>query len=298
MSRLWREGLGDVAEKEAMTQLLAALRKVMGYDERAQELAQSHGISLHLPQPPSTSSREVVTTANTFTANGATTIGGDQPSQTRPPTTSSPLTRHTDTPSTPLIVSSPLTCRHSSTVTEAPSSTVDGGGNSSSSISTLPLDNTAPFTQREQQVPKFRSQSPTLSSTSSTERSDDHHLLNSIIDMSLIKHKYAILDVCQRLPPSVSVMNDFAQRLNIPLDRVRQITNDSTMQEERYYQMLKFWLGEGGGGESKRTFMELRDALVSCQQLTASDIILRRLQSPGLTLRSPQVQRNSPQLVL
>ena len=45
MSRLWREGLGDVAEKEAMTQLLAALRKVMGYDERAQELAQSHGKS-------------------------------------------------------------------------------------------------------------------------------------------------------------------------------------------------------------------------------------------------------------
>jgi hypothetical protein len=34
-----------VAEKEAMTQLLAALRKVKGYDERAQELAQSHGES-------------------------------------------------------------------------------------------------------------------------------------------------------------------------------------------------------------------------------------------------------------
>jgi hypothetical protein len=116
--------------------------------------------------------------------------------------------------------------------------------------------------------------------------------------MSLMKHKYAILDVCQRLPPTVSVMNDFAQRLNVPQDKVRQITNDSTMQEERYYQMLKLWLGEGGGGESKRTFMELQDALVSCQQLTASDIILRRLQSPGLTLRSPQVQRDSPQLVL
>ena len=55
--------------------------------------------------------------------------------------------------------------------------------------------------------------------------------------MSLMKHKYAILDVCQRLPPTVSVMNDFAQRLNVPQDKVRQITNDSTMQEERYYQV-------------------------------------------------------------
>ena len=42
-TRLWQEGLGDVAEKEMMTQLLAALRKVMGFDERAQKLARSYG---------------------------------------------------------------------------------------------------------------------------------------------------------------------------------------------------------------------------------------------------------------
>ena len=41
--RLWQQGLGDVAEKEAMTQLLSVLRKVVGFDERARQLAESHG---------------------------------------------------------------------------------------------------------------------------------------------------------------------------------------------------------------------------------------------------------------
>ena len=53
-------------------------------------------------------------------------------------------------------------------------------------------------------------------------------------------------------------------------------------------QVLKFWL-EGGGRGGKRTFMELRDALKSCNQQTASDVVLRRLQSPGLTLRTSPV---------
>ena len=74
---------------------------------------------------------------------------------------------------------------------------------------------------------------PTLSSSSS-ERLDDH-LLSSTIDVSVVKHKYALLDVCQRLP--ASAMTDFSQRLGLPLEKVRQITSDFTMQEERYYQV-------------------------------------------------------------
>ena len=41
--RLWQKGIGDVSEREAMTQLLVALKTVKGFDERARELAQSSG---------------------------------------------------------------------------------------------------------------------------------------------------------------------------------------------------------------------------------------------------------------
>ena len=38
--RLWQEGLStDLSEREMMTQLLAAFRKVKGYEERAKQMA-------------------------------------------------------------------------------------------------------------------------------------------------------------------------------------------------------------------------------------------------------------------
>ena len=50
-----------------------------------------------------------------------------------------------------------------------------------------------------------------------------------------MKHKFVMLDVCQRLP--ASAMTDFARRLSIPHEKVQQINNDFVMQEERYYQV-------------------------------------------------------------
>ena len=52
-------------------------------------------------------------------------------------------------------------------------------------------------------------------------------------------------------------------------------------------QVLKYWLMAATSEDGRRTFMELRSALEACQQQTACDTILRRLQSPGLTLRLP-----------
>lgn len=43
MFRLWQKSLGDLSEKEVMTQLLIVLRKVKGFEERARELAESYG---------------------------------------------------------------------------------------------------------------------------------------------------------------------------------------------------------------------------------------------------------------
>ena len=41
--RRWREGVSELPEREAMTQLLSAFRKVMGFRERAEQLAESLG---------------------------------------------------------------------------------------------------------------------------------------------------------------------------------------------------------------------------------------------------------------
>ena len=57
-----------------------------------------------------------------------------------------------------------------------------------------------------------------------------------VVDISVTKHKYAILDVCQRLP--AGILSHFAQRLNVPPEKVREISDKFPMMEERYYQVL------------------------------------------------------------
>ena len=75
---------------------------------------------------------------------------------------------------------------------------------------------------------------PALST--STERSEDHsYLLNAVVDISVTKHKYVILDVCQRLP--ASVLAQLAQSLNVPEEKIREISTDFMMVEEKYYQV-------------------------------------------------------------
>ena len=132
--------------------------------------------------------------------------------------------------------------------------------------------------------------------------------------MSLTSHKYAILDICQRLP--AGILPYLAQKLDISQETVREISANFPMTEETYYQVLvlyivvcflnsymyvcllcfkywqvvfilwlqvlKHWLC---AGNRQRTFVELQCALDECQQHTLLEFIVRRLQSTGLTLR-------------
>ena len=41
--RLWQKNVGEIPEQEVMTELLTALRKVKGFEERAKELSESYG---------------------------------------------------------------------------------------------------------------------------------------------------------------------------------------------------------------------------------------------------------------
>ena len=41
--RLWQKNVGEIPKQEVMTQLLTALRKVKGFEERAKELSESYG---------------------------------------------------------------------------------------------------------------------------------------------------------------------------------------------------------------------------------------------------------------
>lgn len=54
------------------------------------------------------------------------------------------------------------------------------------------------------------------------------------------------------------------------------------------FQVLKYWLN---ASDSRGTFVDLQGALESCQQQPVCDVIVRRLQSTGLTLRSPASNR-------
>ena len=55
------------------------------------------------------------------------------------------------------------------------------------------------------------------------------------VDISVMKHKFVLLDVSQRLPSST--MNEFARRLSVSHERVQQINTDFKRLEERYYQV-------------------------------------------------------------
>ena len=131
----------------------------------------------------------------------------------------------------------------------------------------------------------------------------ESHFLRQSINISTAKHKFALLDISQRLPAHSLV--PFAQQLCIPVETVREVCVKYSGVEERYYQvglaaykssfeqlcmticlamqMLKLWVC---GSDGQATFADLHKVLEACQHQTVCNVMMRRLNSTGLTLRN------------
>ena len=116
----------------------------------------------------------------------------------------------------------------------------------------------------------------------------NHTMLHSPIDLRDTTQKFAIFDISQRLPPTC--LREIARRLKVPKDAMQRILSENSRGEERYYQVFKWWLEVGGGGEGKgggkgefvgsggeMTFVHLRAVLEGCQQFAVCRVMLRRL---------------------
>ena len=116
----------------------------------------------------------------------------------------------------------------------------------------------------------------------------NHTLLHSPIDLGDTTQKFAILDISQRLPPTS--LREITRRLKVPKDAVQCILSENSREEERYYQVFRWWLESGGAGKGRggekgehvgsggeMTFAHLRAVLEGCQQSAVCRVMLRRL---------------------
>ena len=98
--------------------------------------------------------------------------------------------------------------------------------------------------------------------------------LRQPVNLNLKPHKYAILDVCQRLHSSS--FHTICDQLHLPRDSVCEILARETLTEEQYYRALMLWLGrreEQGDG----TFAQLCAALTATNENTALACIKQRI---------------------
>ncbi len=103
-------------------------------------------------------------------------------------------------------------------------------------------------------------------------------LLRCPIDLTQRRHKFALLDLAQRLAPDK--WHGIATRLELP-DPVLQNIKIERQPEEKYYKTLKQWVSTK---KMEATFATLRDVLESYEQFAAVDVMVRRLKSTGMTL--------------
>ena len=97
--------------------------------------------------------------------------------------------------------------------------------------------------------------------------------LSSPINLKDTKHKFALLDLCQRL--RADKWNVFAMSLQLPHDLILQFEKEQQI-EERYYKTLKCWVKRKQEGA---TFDALCNTLKSCSQENAIIVVKRRLRS-------------------
>ena len=96
-------------------------------------------------------------------------------------------------------------------------------------------------------------------------------VLQNSIDMKNRMHKFAILDISQRL--RANKWQTLAGKLEIPNTTIQQLTKTENVVEERYYKLFREWLN---CKREAATFAVLRDILETCDLKIAVDIIFRR----------------------
>ena len=104
-------------------------------------------------------------------------------------------------------------------------------------------------------------------------------ILQTSIDLRNRIHKFAILDISQRL--RANKWQQLARKLEIPNETIQQLKRTEIVTEECYYQVFKEWLN---CKKEDATFGLLQAVLVSCNQRGAMEIVRRRLLSRGETL--------------
>lgn len=96
------------------------------------------------------------------------------------------------------------------------------------------------------------------------------------ISMTDPSHKYAILDICQRLGPEYRTWKAFASELGLSKQQIQKIKREEQLPEERYYLALKQWTVDK---KTLATFASLGTILEKCNQSDLIKIILERLNS-------------------
>ena len=91
------------------------------------------------------------------------------------------------------------------------------------------------------------------------------------IDFDNRTHKFAVLDICQRI--STDHFQQFCIRLGLQQHIINSIVSKESLHEEQYYHAMKTWIKSN----ENVTFNNLKLALLSCGQSDLLQFIIYRL---------------------
>ena len=115
--------------------------------------------------------------------------------------------------------------------------------------------------------------------STSSERAARQEILQVPIDMANIVHKFAVLDVVQRM--SLSHWDKFSSFLGLGKETVKVLSREKAA-EERYYKSIKEWLKMN---RERATFAALNGFLDQCSEHGAQVVMRKRLECNRDTLR-------------
>ena len=115
--------------------------------------------------------------------------------------------------------------------------------------------------------------------STSSERAARQEILQVPIDMANIVHKFAVLDVVQRM--SLSHWDKFSSFLGLGKETVEVLSREKAV-EERYYKSIKEWLKTN---RERATFAALNGFLDQCSEHRAQVVMRKRLECNRDTLR-------------